>query len=132
MMRPLSFPGSPITAEVILRLTEVAAALATAHEDPEPASAVAVATTRGTALEVIFGYASARDREQDVPVYLVAMTGRFASYRGGLSRESLPRAGPYLTVVIDAEALVPLDVSMGDTGPRRLLSDIGPVADLSW
>jgi hypothetical protein len=85
------------------------------------------------ALEVAFGYAGIRDLEQDVPVYVVAMTGRFASYRGsGLSREPLPRFGPYLTVVIDAEELVPLDVTVGDTGPRRPLSDLGPVTDLRW
>jgi hypothetical protein len=123
--------GPPVPAGVIPRLTEVAAKLAAGHEDPRPKSVTAVATTRAKALHVVFGYGP-NPGGDDIPVYVVAMTGWFASYRSGLSRDPLPRTGPYLTVIIDAQTLESSDVTMGDTGPRAPLSRLGPVTRLTW
>lgn len=129
--------GTPIPADVIPRLTEVAARSAAGHADPHPASAAAVATTRNKALEVIGGYGpeTIPGEPGAVPAYAVVMTGHFESYRGGgppVRNRRFPLVGSYLTVVVEAATLEPRDVGIGDRGPVEPLSRLGPVTRLSW
>jgi hypothetical protein len=127
--------GAPIPADVVPRLTDVAAGLAAQHKDPQPTSIAAVATTRAKALEVLMGYGPNARRWEgaDMPVYAVVMTGRFESPRGGPpSRQPpLPLAGKYLTVVIEAATLLLRDVGVGDKDPRAPLGRLGPVIRLT-
>ena len=129
-------PGGAIPADVVPRLTEIAARLAAGHADPRPTSAAAVATTRNKALEAIGGYGPATIPGESgaVPVYAVVMTGRFESYRAGPpSRDRrLLLVGSYLTIVVEAGTLELRDVGIGDRGPVEPLSRLGPVTRLSW
>jgi|SRR5215469_8452245 len=125
--------GPSIAPEVAARLTEVAARLAADYADPEPTSAVAVATTHAKALELVMGY-RARPLPGDlgaVPVYVVTMTGRFESPRASPATR-LPLPGSYLTVVVEAATLQLRDVGVGDRDPHARLSRLGPVARLAW
>jgi hypothetical protein len=128
--------GGAIPADVVPRLTEVAASLAAGHADPRPASAAAVATTRNKALEMIGGYGPATIPGEPgaMPVYAVVMTGRFESHRAGPPSQDrrLPLVGSYLTIVVEAATLELRDVGIGDTGPVEPLSRLGPVTRLSW
>jgi hypothetical protein len=127
-----------IPADVVPRLTKVAARVAAGHADPQPTSAVAVATTRNKALEVIASYGpeTIPGEPGAVPVYAVVMTGRFESYRGKPRPPSRdrrpPLVGSYLTVVVEAATLEVRDVGIGDRGPVEPLSRLGPVTRLSW
>jgi hypothetical protein len=124
--------GPSIPPEVAARLTEVVARLAADYADPDPTSAVAVATTHAKALEVVMGY-RARPLPGNlgaVPVYAVAMTGRFEGPRASPTR--LPPNGSYLTVVVEAATLQVRDVGVGDRDPHARLSRLGPVTRLAW
>ena len=118
----------PVQPEVLWRLTQAAARQAAAHGDARPASAAAVATTRARALEVILGYGPASIAGK--PVYAVAMTGRFESYRGGPGREPLPHVAPYLVVVPGAATMEINDAGLRNSDPRERLPQLGPVTEL--
>jgi len=83
---------------------------------------------RAKALEVILGYGPASIASR--PVYAVAMTGWFESYRGGPGPEPLPHVAPYLVAVFDAATIAITDVSLTNNDPRERLSRLGPVAEL--
>jgi hypothetical protein len=127
-----------IPADVVPRLTEVAARLAAGHADPQPTSAVAVATTRNKALEAIawYGPETIPGEPGAVPVYAVVMTGRFESYRvkpRPPSRDRQPPlVGSHLTLVVEAATLEVRDLGISDRGPAEPLSRLGPVTQLSW
>ncbi len=122
-----------IPAAVIGHLTAAAAQFAAGHEEPSPASIMAVATTRAQALKVMFKGTRMPGTEA-TPVYAVVMTGRFASYRGGMHayppHEHLPHTGSALVVVFDASTLHSMDVRLGDQGDPALLSQLRPVTTL--
>src|SRR5215472_7314568 len=79
--------GPAIEPEVIPELTEAARRLAEAHEDRSPRWMIAVATGHAKALEVVLGYGPSAIA--DKPVYVVAIKGRFKSYRGGMASRYL-------------------------------------------
>jgi hypothetical protein len=131
MSEPAGAAGPPIPAEVLPRLTAAAAQFAARYEEANPASILAVATTRAKALEVVFKGTRGGPGSEAVQVHAVVMTGRFASYRGGPDpREQLPLVGSALVVVLDAQTLAPLDVRLGDQDDPALLSSLGPVITL--
>ena len=122
--------GRSIPPPTIPRLAAAAARLAARHEDSNPTSIAAVATTRAKAVEVMFKGTRMPSTESD-HVYAVVMTGRFASYRGGMHayppHEYLPHIGSALVVIFDAQTLGSLDVRLGDGADPALLSKLGPV-----
>jgi len=124
----------PIPHDVVPRLTEVAARLAADHADPQPTSVAAVTTTRAKASEVVMGYRS-RPLPGELgaePVYVIAMSGRFESLRGGPPSTRFPPTGPYLTVVVEAATLELRLAGVGDRDPHARLSRLGPVTRLAW
>jgi hypothetical protein len=122
----------PITAEVIPQLAAVAAQIATAHEEPAPASITAVATTRVKALDLLFK-GSTVPASYDALSYAVVMTARFASYHGVPrgSQIKLPHRSRCLIVVIDASTLTGTDATMHDQDDTGLLAQLGPVTILT-
>ena len=95
MSEPAGATGSPIAAEVIPQLAAAAAQIATAHEEPAPATiAAAPTTTRVKTLDLLFK-GSTVPASYDAPSYAVVMAGHFASYRGAPPRSQikLPRRG---------------------------------------
>ena len=133
MTEPPGAAEPSIPPAVIGQITAAAAQFAARHEEPSPASIMAVATTRAQALDVVFK-GTRMPGTETVPVYAVVMTGRFASYRGGMRahppHEHLPHAGAALVVVFDAETLHPTDFRLGDHSDLVLLSRLGPVITL--
>jgi hypothetical protein len=124
----------PIPHEVVPRLTEVAARLAADHADPQPTSVAAVATTRAKASEVVMGY-RARPFPGELgaePVYVITMSGRFESVRGGPPSTGSPLVGSYLTVIVEAATLQLRLVGVGDRNPHARLSRLAPVTRLAW
>ena len=124
----------PIPQDVIPRLTEVAARMAADHADPKPRSVAAVATTRAKASEVVMGY-RARPFPGELgaePVYVITMSGRFESLRGGSPSTRFPLVGSYLTVVVEAATLQLRVAGVGDRDPHARLSRLGPVTQLAW
>ena len=125
---------SPIPHAVVPRLTEVAARLAADHADPQPTSVAAVATTRAKASEVVMGHRTKPFQGElgAEPVYLIAMSGRFESVRGGPPSTRLPLAGSYLTVIVEAATLQLRLVGVGDRDPHAHLSRLAPATRLAW
>jgi len=124
----------PIPHDVVPRLTAVAAQVAADHADPKPTSISAVATTQAKALEVVMGY-RARPLPGELaaePVYVITMSGRFESLRGGPPSTRFPVTRPYLTVVVEASTLQLRDVGVGDRDPHARLSRLGPATRLAW
>ena len=124
----------PIPHEVVPRLTEVAARLAADHADPEPTSVAAVATTRAEASKVVMGYRTKPFPGElgAEPVYVIAMSGRFESARGGPPSTRSPLVGSYLTVIVEAATLHLRLVGVGDRDPHERLSRLGPATRLAW
>jgi hypothetical protein len=118
--------GLPIPAEVIAQLTEAAVGFAAYCQDMNPAEAAAVATTQANALQLLFG--SRIPDSQQVPVYVITMTGRF------IGRHAPPLAkhpeGTVLTVTLDARTLRMRDLKISDQDHRALLPQLGPVSIL--
>ena len=132
MSEPAGAARSPIAAEVIPKLTAVAAQIAAAHEEPTPASIAAAPTTRVKALDLLFR-GSTVPASCDAPSYAVVMTGHFASYRGGSRHRQvkLPIRARCLIVVIDATTLRGTDATMRDQDDTGLLAQLGPIAILT-
>lgn len=128
MSQPEGATGPAIATAIIPRLTAAAAQFAARHEEPNPVTILAVATTRAEALEVVFK-GTRMPGTETYRVYAVVMTGRFTSYRSGPSGtgEQLPNVGSALVVVLDAKTFGPLDTRLGDQDDPALLSRIGPV-----
>ncbi len=124
--------GSPIPAEVIPQLADVAARIAAAHQEPAPATIAVAPTTRVKALDLLFR-GSTVPASYDAPSYAMVMTGHFASYRGGSRHGQIkwPRRGRCLIVVIDATTLRGTDATMHDQDDTGLLAQLGPVTILT-
>jgi hypothetical protein len=80
-------------------------------------------------MEVVLGRGP--DAIADKPVYVVVMTGRFSSYRGGMGPEPLPHVAPHLVVIFDATTMELNGVSLREQDPRERLSRLGPVTQLA-
>lgn len=119
--------GLPIPADVIGRLTEVAARMAASSHDVRPTEAVAVATTHAKALDLLSAGTQIPGREH-VRVYVITMTGRFVAR--GSSPLGKPPEGTVMTATFNADTLRMLTTKIGDQDDRALLPQLGPVSIL--
>lgn len=119
--------GLPIPAEVIGRLTELAARMVARSKDVHPTEAAVVATTQAKALELLSAGTQIPGSEQR-RVYVITMTGRFVAR--GSSPLGKPPEGTKMTMTVDAGTLRVLTTSIGDQDDRALLPQLGPVSIL--
>jgi hypothetical protein len=95
------------------RLRAVAARVAALNGDPHPIKAIAVLSTRQTAVTA----SSGADVDTDQSSYLIVLHGHFVGYAAKLPRGApLPR-GNVLTIVVDADTNVVTDWGISDHAP---------------
>jgi hypothetical protein len=125
----MSEAAAAIPAEMIEKLTEVAAGMADRSMDERPTEAAAVATTQAKALELLFGGSEIPGSELR-SVYVITMTGRFLPRGHGPGGSGKIQPRKVRTVVLDADTLRAHDIATGDHDHRTLLSQLGPVTIL--
>ena len=123
----MSEAAAAIPAEMIEKLTEVAARIADGSMGERPTEAAAVATTQSRALELLFGGSQIPGSEHR-NVYVITMTGRFLPRGHSPASSRTIQPGKVRTVVLAADTFMANSIATGDHDHRALLSQLGPVA----